>query len=72
MDNLDASVAILKKLTEDWKALSVKQSSLEALGDTVRSFRHKVPIFFFCCPSNSLIEAHTCMSMNHRCKCVVF
>uniref|UniRef100_A0A5B7AHQ4 Transmembrane protein 214-A n=1 Tax=Davidia involucrata TaxID=16924 RepID=A0A5B7AHQ4_DAVIN len=41
MDNVEASVAILRKLTEDWKELSVKQSSLDALGETLRSFRQK-------------------------------
>jgi hypothetical protein len=41
MENLVASVAILKKLNEEWKSLSVKQSSLDALGEILRSFRHK-------------------------------
>ncbi|KAL8157585.1 uncharacterized protein LOC141674535 [Apium graveolens] len=41
MDNLDVSVAALRKLTEDWRQLSVKQSSLEGLGDTLKSFRQK-------------------------------
>ncbi|KAL1803428.1 hypothetical protein ACET3Z_032075 [Daucus carota] len=41
MDNLDVSVAVLKKLTEDWRQLSVKQSSLEGLGEALKSFRQK-------------------------------
>ncbi|CAI9785458.1 unnamed protein product [Fraxinus pennsylvanica] len=31
MDNIEASVAVLRKLAEEWKELSGKQSSLEAL-----------------------------------------
>ncbi|KAL8112272.1 uncharacterized protein LOC141666994 [Apium graveolens] len=40
MDNLEVSVAVLKKLTEEWKQLSEKQSSLEGLRETLKSFRH--------------------------------
>lgn len=46
MDNLEVSVAVLKKLTEEWKQLSEKQSSLEGLRETLKSFRHKVLPFF--------------------------
>lgn len=46
MDNLEVSVAVLKKLTEEWKQLSEKQSSLEGLHETLKSFRHKVLPFF--------------------------
>lgn len=42
MDNLDASVVILRKLTEQWKVLSVKQSSLDTLSETLLSFKNKV------------------------------
>ncbi|XP_024989945.1 uncharacterized protein LOC112524386 [Cynara cardunculus var. scolymus] len=38
-DNLEASVVILRRLAEQWKELSVKQSSLEALAGTLRSFK---------------------------------
>ncbi|KAL6577574.1 hypothetical protein OROMI_009902 [Orobanche minor] len=41
MDNIEASVAALKKLAEHWKELSSKQSSLQALGETLKSFRQK-------------------------------
>lgn len=44
MDNLDVSVAVLRKLTEDWRQLSAKQSSLEGLGDALKSFRQKVVV----------------------------
>ncbi|KAL6543831.1 hypothetical protein OROGR_010328 [Orobanche gracilis] len=41
VDNIEASVAALKKLDEHWKELSSKQSSLQALGETLKSFRQK-------------------------------
>ncbi|XP_017236060.1 uncharacterized protein LOC108209586 [Daucus carota subsp. sativus] len=41
MDNLEVSVAVLKKLTEEWKQLSGKQSSVEGLREMLKSFRHK-------------------------------
>ncbi|KAJ9708462.1 hypothetical protein PVL29_000481 [Vitis rotundifolia] len=41
LDNLEASVAILRKLTEQLKELSLKQSSLDPLRETLKSFRHK-------------------------------
>ncbi|PSR88145.1 Transmembrane protein [Actinidia chinensis var. chinensis] len=41
MDNVEASVAILRKLNEEWKAFSVKQPSLDALRETLKSFRQK-------------------------------
>ncbi|XP_073124266.1 uncharacterized protein [Henckelia pumila] len=41
LDYIEASVAILRKLAEDWKEFSSKQSSLQALGDTLKSFRQK-------------------------------
>ncbi|XP_071686311.1 uncharacterized protein [Rutidosis leptorrhynchoides] len=40
-DNLEASVAILKRLTEQWKELSLNQSSLETLSETLRTFKNK-------------------------------
>ncbi|KAK6134196.1 hypothetical protein DH2020_032052 [Rehmannia glutinosa] len=42
VDNIEASVATLRKLSEEWKRLSSKQSSLQALGETLKSFRQKV------------------------------
>ncbi|XP_060213598.1 uncharacterized protein LOC132640836 [Lycium barbarum] len=41
LDNIEASVAVLRKLTEEWKELSRRQSSLEALKETLKSFRQK-------------------------------
>ncbi|CAI9757644.1 unnamed protein product [Fraxinus pennsylvanica] len=41
MDNIDASVAALRKLAEEWK-LSGKQSSLEALRGCLKSLRGKI------------------------------
>ncbi|KAL3654498.1 hypothetical protein CASFOL_004179 [Castilleja foliolosa] len=40
-DNIKASVATLKKLSEQWKTLSPKQSSLQVLAETLKSFRQK-------------------------------
>ncbi|KAG8366737.1 hypothetical protein BUALT_Bualt17G0110500 [Buddleja alternifolia] len=40
-DNIEASVATLRKLSENWKEHSSKQSSLQALGETLKSFRQK-------------------------------
>lgn len=42
MDNVEASVAILRKITEEWKEFSGKQSSLDALKEALKSFRNKV------------------------------
>ncbi|CAN4090546.1 unnamed protein product [Withania somnifera] len=47
LDNVEASVAVLRKLTEDWKEFSRRQSSLEALKETLKSFRQKV-VSVFC------------------------
>lgn len=41
-DNIEASVDILRKLSEEWKILPLEQSSLQSLGETLRSFRQKV------------------------------
>ncbi|OIT20810.1 PREDICTED: uncharacterized protein LOC109219694 [Nicotiana attenuata] len=41
LDNIEASVAVLRKLNEEWKELSRRQSSLEALKETLKSFRQK-------------------------------
>ncbi|KAL3644711.1 hypothetical protein CASFOL_009891 [Castilleja foliolosa] len=41
VDNIEASVAALKKLAGNWKELSSKQSSLQALGESLKSFRQK-------------------------------
>lgn len=44
-DNLDASVIVLKKLSDEWKEHSVKHASLDPLRETLKSFREKVTIF---------------------------
>ncbi|CAH9104912.1 unnamed protein product [Cuscuta epithymum] len=41
VDNIEASVAALKKLAVEWKVLSANQSSHNALRETLKSFRHK-------------------------------
>lgn len=40
-DNLEASVAVLRKLSEDWKEHSVKLSPLDPLRETLKNFRNK-------------------------------
>ncbi|KAI3696277.1 hypothetical protein L1987_79289 [Smallanthus sonchifolius] len=39
VDNLEASVVILRRLAEQWKEVSVKQSSLDTLSETLRHFK---------------------------------
>ncbi|XP_075505707.1 uncharacterized protein LOC142542771 [Primulina tabacum] len=41
VDNIEASVAALRKLDEEWNNFSSKQSSLQALTETLKSFRQK-------------------------------
>ncbi|XP_073047897.1 uncharacterized protein [Primulina eburnea] len=41
VDNIEASVAALRKLDEEWNNFSFKQSSLQALTETLKSFRQK-------------------------------
>ncbi|KAF5750148.1 hypothetical protein HS088_TW03G00480 [Tripterygium wilfordii] len=40
-DNLEASVAVLKKLSDEWKELSVKLFPLDPLRETLKNFSHK-------------------------------
>ncbi|KAJ8770075.1 hypothetical protein K2173_010120 [Erythroxylum novogranatense] len=40
-DNLEASIAILKKLSEEWKELSVKLAPFDPLRETLKNFRQK-------------------------------
>lgn len=40
-DNLEASVAVLKKLSEEWKEHSVKLSPFDPLRETLKNFRNK-------------------------------
>lgn len=48
LDNIEASAAVLRKLNEEWKELSRRQSSTEALKETLKSFREKVVSVFGC------------------------
>ncbi|KAK6255820.1 hypothetical protein SCA6_017125 [Theobroma cacao] len=41
LDNLEASVAVLRKLANEWKEHSVKHSTLDPLRETLKSFRQK-------------------------------
>ncbi|KAI3720131.1 hypothetical protein L6452_21041 [Arctium lappa] len=41
LENLEASIVVLKRLTELWRELSLKQPSLKALTETLRSFKSK-------------------------------
>lgn len=42
MDNLDASVVILKKLSDELKVHSIKHSTLDPVRETLKLFRQKV------------------------------
>ncbi|KAF9664039.1 hypothetical protein SADUNF_Sadunf17G0114600 [Salix dunnii] len=41
LDNLEASVTVLRKLSDEWKYHSVKHSSLDLVRETLKSFRQK-------------------------------
>ncbi|GER48778.1 hypothetical protein STAS_25965 [Striga asiatica] len=41
MDSIEISAAALRKLSDEWKTLSSKQSSPQALAETLKSFRQK-------------------------------
>ncbi|XVF43601.1 hypothetical protein PTKIN_Ptkin02bG0052700 [Pterospermum kingtungense] len=41
LDNLEASVAVLKRLSEEWKEHSVKFTTLDPLRETIKNFRNK-------------------------------
>ncbi|MBA0847985.1 hypothetical protein Goshw_026445 [Gossypium schwendimanii] len=41
LDNLDASVAVLRKLANEWKEHSAKHSTVDPLRETLKSFRQK-------------------------------
>ncbi|XWS75579.1 hypothetical protein CRYUN_Cryun01aG0102700 [Craigia yunnanensis] len=41
LDNLEASVTVLRKLANEWKEYSVKHSTLDPLRETLKSFRQK-------------------------------
>ncbi|GMH01978.1 hypothetical protein Nepgr_003817 [Nepenthes gracilis] len=41
LDNMEASVAVLRKLSDEWKQLALNQASSDCLKDTLRSFQKK-------------------------------
>ncbi|KAL5743469.1 hypothetical protein ACOSP7_026326 [Xanthoceras sorbifolium] len=41
LDNLEASVVVLRKLSEEWKEYSLKHPMCDSLRETLKSFRHK-------------------------------
>lgn len=45
-ENLEASVAVLKKLSDQWKEHSAKLAPFDPMRETLKSFRHKVTLFF--------------------------
>lgn len=45
LDNLEASVVILRKLSGEWKECSKKHSNLNNLTETLQSFKQKVDVF---------------------------
>lgn len=44
LDNLEASVVILRKLSEEWKEHSAKHPTLNTLRETLQSFKLKVSL----------------------------
>lgn len=42
LDNLDASVIILRKLSDTWKTISDKHTALESHREALKVFHHKV------------------------------
>lgn len=44
LDNLEASVSVLKRLSEEWKEHTVKFVTLDPLKETIKNFRNKVLI----------------------------
>ena len=45
LDNLEASVVILRKLSEEWKERSAKHPTRDTLRETLQSFKQKVNLF---------------------------
>lgn len=42
MENIEASVVVLRKLAGEWKDYAVKHPSFDPLRETLKSFRQKV------------------------------
>jgi hypothetical protein len=49
LDNLEASVTVLRRLSNEWKDHSVKHSSLDPVRETLKSFRQKVTFLIRIC-----------------------
>ena len=47
LDNLKASVTVLRQLSDEWKDHSVKHSCLDQVRETLKSFRQKVTYFSY-------------------------
>ena len=47
MDNLEASVVVLRILSGEWKEYFVKHPTLDPLRETLKSFSQKVNYFRF-------------------------
>ncbi|KAJ6960581.1 hypothetical protein NC653_038568 [Populus alba x Populus x berolinensis] len=47
LDNLKASVMVLRQLSDEWKDHSVKHSCLDQVSETLKSFRQKVTCFSY-------------------------
>lgn len=45
LDNLEASNVVLRKLSDEWKECSVKDTTFDHLKETLKSFRQKVIYF---------------------------
>ncbi|MFQ6670922.1 hypothetical protein Gotur_035632 [Gossypium turneri] len=41
LDNLEASVSVLRRLSDEWKEHSTKLTTLDPLRETIKNFRHK-------------------------------
>lgn len=71
--NLRASVAVLKKLSDQWKEYAAKISPLDPMRETLKSFRHKVSLslslsefgyIYFCPVTRQLFSV---LLHHHRC-----
>lgn len=56
LDYLEASVLVLKKLSDEWKELSAKTPGLEPLKDALKSFQQKVNNLLYFLVKNSFLS----------------
>ncbi|KAJ0042671.1 hypothetical protein Pint_18580 [Pistacia integerrima] len=61
LDNLEASVAVLRKLSDEWKEHSVKCPTSEALRETLKSFRQKEADKYSKVILGRLSQGHGCL-----------